>query len=111
MIISTVITRTAVITIMQVQEEMAAARVAVDNSEAAETQRTLIRAQAYATLTRGEMEGQSFIDFLCQPGVRPGEEPHESWIRCGGWSSEEILNHIQQRQEFSQSQLELLINY
>ena len=61
-----------VILIMQVQEEMAAARAAVDNLEAAETQRTLIRAQAYAAPTRGEMDGQSFIDFLCQLGVRPG---------------------------------------
>ena len=78
----------AVIVIMQVQEELASAWATVDNSEPSETQtqRTVLPAQAFAAPTQDEMRGERFLDNLCRQGVQPGGEPHESWIRRGGFS-------------------------
>ena len=98
---------------------MAAARAAVERAEAseraeealAETQRAVISAERYAARTRDEMQGQSIVEFLRHLGVQPGEEPYDSWIQRGGFSSEPILEHIQSNRELTQSGLELFINY
>ena len=100
-----------VILIMQVQEDAASSWAAVDNSESSETrsQRTVLPAQAFAAPTQEEMGGERFLDSLCREGVLPGEDPHESWIRRGQFSSEHVIERIQKLKEFSHSELALLI--
>ena len=98
---------------------MAAASETVERGEAsgqaeeavAETQRSLLRAQQFAALTREELGGETIVAWLRRVGREPGQEPHESWVQRGGFSSQDILADIQSRREFTQSQLELLINH
>ena len=104
------------IIILRVQAASAAASASVERGEAsgraeeaaAETQRSLLRAEMYAALTREELGGETIVEWLRRLGREPGQEPHESWIQRGGFSSEDILADIQSRREMTHSQLELL---